>query len=228
MSFGRNPYYQGPVPRQGRVRLTFSRIELLHLAAGIAALTLAFSFLLDDDTGPARFVPNGPDLLAALVAVATGFVLHELAHKLVAQHYGHWAEFRAQFMGLALTVLLAAAVRFLFAAPGAVMIQGRVTPRENGLISLVGPGTNLVIGLVAWIPLAPPGLDVNTGFPRILHLVAFVNALLAGFNLIPLGNLDGRKVLRWNKLVYAVVVVAAIALFVAVVLTTDFPGTENT
>ena len=54
----------------------------------------------------------------------------------------------AHFPGLGLSVLIAAMTGFLFAAPGAVFIQGRVTPRENGLISLVGPGTNFLVSLL--------------------------------------------------------------------------------
>ncbi len=223
----RNPFYAArtPVQRSGPPRLSFSRTELLHLTVGIAALTLAFSFLLDGDTGAARFVPDAMDLVASLVAVATGFVLHEMAHKVVAQHYGHWAEFRAQFTGLGITVLLAATLRLILAAPGAVLIQGRVTPRENGLISLVGPGTNLVVAVGTWIPLLPSfGMDLEASGPRILHVVAFVNALLAVFNLIPFGNLDGRKVMRWNALAYGAVAVAAAALFLAVLVTLGAPG----
>ena len=39
---------------------------------------------------------------------------------------------------------------FTLVAPGAVMIRGRVTRAQNGIISLAGPGTNFLIAAVAW------------------------------------------------------------------------------
>ncbi|MDI6855821.1 MAG: site-2 protease family protein, partial [Candidatus Thermoplasmatota archaeon] len=83
----------------------------------------------------------------ALLAVATGFLLHELMHKLVAQKYGCWAEYRAFPFGLVLALLMSAA-GFVFAAPGAVYIMGSITKKENGKISLAGPLINIVIGAV--------------------------------------------------------------------------------
>src|SRR5687768_5892489 len=142
-----NPFYE-PLDHRGPPRIAFSRTELLHLTLAVVALTLAFSIVLGrQDAGQLPRL-DLPTVLTAFLAVGTGFVLHELAHKVVAQRYGHWAEFRAQFGGLGITVLVAAFTKFLFAAPGAVLIQGRVTPRENGLIRLVGPGMNLLIAAI--------------------------------------------------------------------------------
>lgn len=210
-----NPYFEPP-GRRPRVR--FSRIEVQHLAVAVLFLTVAFAFVLgpSDDVlnlpqHAADTFTNGPLLLAAFGAVSSGFVLHELAHKVVAQRYGHWAEFRAQFGGLAITLAIAVLVKAVFAAPGAVIISGRVTPKENGVISLVGPGTNLLIAAATF----PLGLQVqaDAAVPAIFSTVATINALLAVFNLIPVGPLDGRKVWRWNKVVYFVALaVSAVAL----------------
>ncbi|HLF16762.1 MAG TPA: hypothetical protein VI796_04955 [Candidatus Thermoplasmatota archaeon] len=235
----RNPFYSEaprplrPPPAGGRPfsppqgqaapqpHFHFSGRELGHLAVGIVALTLAVSFLLEEGQPPDNLTPSPESLLVAAVSVLTGFVLHELAHKVVAQAYGHWAEFRAQFAGLGITMAVAAFTHFLFAAPGAVMIQGRVTPRENGIISLVGPGLNAVVALAAWLPALP--LDVSQPGPRLLHIVALVNAVLCIFNLIPVFNLDGKKVLRWNGPVYAVAMVGAVAILAGILLTLGAP-----
>jgi Zn-dependent protease len=45
---------------------------------------------------------------------------------------------------------------------------------------------------------------------------SLINALIAAFNMIPFGMLDGRKVFAWNKTVYITVAVVA---FAAVVVT---------
>jgi Zn-dependent protease len=211
-----NPFYQEPLQHPGPPRIAFSRTELLHLAVAVTALTFAFSIVLGHQAlgEVPRVSPR--TVLTAFLAVGTGFVLHELAHKVLAQRYGHWAEFRAQFGGLGLTVLVAAFTKFLFAAPGAVLIQGRVTPRENGLISLVGPGMNLAIAAACW-PLAW-STNVDTLRATLFGGIAQVNAVLCLFNLVPLGPLDGRKVLAWSKVAYLGALAVAIGTFVLVVL----------
>ena len=40
----------------------------------------------------------------------------------------------------------------------------------------------------------------------------FINSWLALFNMIPLLNFDGVKILRWNKTVYGVIVAISLAL----------------
>lgn len=220
---GYNPFFGGheELHHDGSPRVTFSTTELLHLTLAVVVLSYAFSILLDD-SGGLDFVPTVRSAVAAFAAVASGFVLHELAHKVVAQRYGHWAEFRAHFTGLGLSVLLAVTTGFLFAAPGAVMIQGRVTPRENGVISLVGPGTNFVIAALA-VPFFAFAIDRDAFGPRVFATITGVNALLALFNLIPLDPFDGRKVWRWSKLAYAIAVVASLALFVFSLTLNAFP-----
>jgi Zn-dependent protease len=213
---GDNPFYAGDdLHHAGTPRVSFSGTEVLHLSASVVVLTVSFALFMDG-TGFRVWEVHPMTLLAAFLAVGSGFVLHELAHKVVAQRYGHWAEFRAQFMGLGLTVLLAIFGPILFAAPGAVLIQGRVTPRESGLISLVGPGTNFVLALVAY-PFAW-AVNADAVRPRIGFIVTSINAALCLFNLLPFGPFDGRKVLRWSKVGYAVSLVLAVTLVALVVI----------
>ena len=44
-----------------------------------------------------------------------------------------------------------------------------------------------------------------------------MNALLGTFNLIPLGPLDGVKVIRWNGVVWAVLFIVAVFLMVLII-----------
>ncbi|MDI6887047.1 MAG: site-2 protease family protein [Candidatus Thermoplasmatota archaeon] len=144
----------------------------------------------------------------ALLAVATGFLLHELMHKLVAQKYGCWAEYRAFPFGLVLALLMSAA-GFVFAAPGAVYIMGSITKKENGKISLAGPLINIVIGAVClpFVFLIPQSYILN-----FIVMVYWVNSFLAFFNMLPIYPLDGSKVFRWNTGIYVISFVAALVL----------------
>ncbi len=168
-----------------------SNIELKELFKAWFVISLAFTFAfygLNISPSMLSF------LLISAFTVGFGFVLHEFSHKIVAQHYGAFAEFRADNQMLALAIIMSV-FGFLFAAPGAVFIMGRVTRKQNGMISLAGPLSNFLLALVF--------LFFNLFFPSLLFFYGFkINSWLALFNMLPFGNLDGSKVLNWNKRIY--------------------------
>jgi Zn-dependent protease len=137
-------------------------------------------------------------VLLAVAAALTGFLAHEMAHKLVARRLGYWAEFRMWPTGL-LFSLLTSVAGFLFAAPGATMVGG-MDPRDLrgwGRVGLAGPVSNLLFATGFYLgSLATFGvsLDLSGG----LLFLAVINTLFATFNLLPLGPLDGAKVFRWG------------------------------
>ncbi|MBI2208602.1 site-2 protease family protein [Candidatus Woesearchaeota archaeon] len=144
--------------------------------------------------------------IVSAVTVGTGFLLHELGHKFVAQRYGCFAEFRS-FDQMLLLAIIMSFFGFVFAAPGAVMIAGRIDIRKNGIISAAGPIVNLVLALFF--------LSILFMFPAgLLKILAFygffINSWLALFNMIPVWNFDGAKVLRWDKKVYGIIVAASL------------------
>ncbi|MFC6718236.1 metalloprotease [Natrialbaceae archaeon GCM10025810] len=193
--------------------LTFSDQELFDLAAAWVALSLAFAILMTPIS--TTYVDVGRLLtMAALsfVTVGVAFLLHELAHKVVAVRYGQVAEFRADY-GMLFVALMSALVGFLFAAPGAVYHSGRVSERENAMIALAGPLTNH--GLAAlFLPLSLlPGI-----FGVVGQMGVWINLFLAAFNMLPFGPLDGKSVWNWNKVVFAVVFVPTVAVAGYVVL----------
>ena len=73
-----------------------------------------------------------------LLAVGPAFILHEIGHKIIAKKNGCWAEFRADPKGLQFGIILSFFLGFLFMAPGAVMVAGLVTRRQNGHIAVAG------------------------------------------------------------------------------------------
>ncbi|MBI3413176.1 MAG: site-2 protease family protein [Candidatus Aenigmarchaeota archaeon] len=182
--------------------------EIKDMLLASAALIFIFSY--------PEFLSQPSLLFASAMAIASGFVLHELAHRFVANKFGVTARFAMWKEGLAIALILAIATNgsFVFAAPGAVMInsvrfslRGLVAlgKKEYGIISAAGPVTNLFLAAAFAL------LHSSTADNLFLY-AAHVNVSLALFNMIPIPPLDGSKVISWSLAVWAVII-AAIALF---------------
>jgi len=199
--WGEQPSYSYTVsytPKTSRI-FGFSTKELQHLALGaLLVMGVGFTYFLTTEK-------DLPSLAVLSVAFMLSFLLHELAHKFSAQHFNLWAEFRLTLQG-ALITLLSMFLPFKIIAPGAVMIAGSATRETVGKTSLAGPVTNIILSIVC-IMVAAVGQSL-------FLIVAFINAFLAVFNLIPFGIMDGLKVFRWNKLFWALAFTAAATLTV--------------
>ncbi len=193
------------------MHIKFSKVEIRDLSKAWVAISIAFAIALAGGiiyiTPDFSFLQN---IIFAAVTVGVGFLLHELGHKVVAQRYGCFAEFRADNTML-LVSIVTSFFGFIFAAPGAVMIAGRVSIERNGKISIAGPLVNIILALL----FMTLGLVINDGFLGGLFAFGFfINTWLAIFNLIPIWILDGKKVLAWNKWVYGITVAFAVALLI--------------
>ena len=204
--------YTAPAPIPPRREGVFSEIEVRDIVIAWFALGVAF-FLAETGavfdpsviTSNATFLypimgknfhPTASQIfLISLFSVEPGFVLHELSHKFVAEHYKFWAEFRMWPLGL-LIALATSVIGFIFAAPGATYISGyNISDYENGIISVAGPLTNVAVALV-FLPI----LLFGSGVWELLGFVGlYINLFLATFNLLPIMPLDGAKVFRWSK-----------------------------
>ncbi|MHB1867361.1 MAG: zinc metalloprotease [Nitrososphaerales archaeon] len=193
----------------------FSRREIpsIILAWAVLSIGLSYSFILGLVSG------NTSDLqylVAAAIATATGFILHEMGHKFVAIRRGYVAHFQIWIWGIALTLITAVASggSFLFGAPGAVYIapaaaigaygygyysanQKAADPlQENMLISAAGPGINLAFAIFFLIIYE---LSTTYNFVAILATFGFeLNVGLGSFNMLPVPPLDGYKVFKKN------------------------------
>ncbi|PTD94605.1 metalloprotease [archaeon SCG-AAA382B04] len=181
----------------------FSKREIKELVIAWIILSISISFVFLWNGGLNLFDVFSYQMLfslsVSLPVVGVAFVLHEVGHKLMAQHFGHNAEFRMDTKMLFFALFLAYAGGFLFAAPGAVRIFGRrLSISENGKISLSGPLVNLSFGLLVFLPLSFFGGYL--GFIGTYGVL--INFFLSTFNLLPFGYFDGKKIFRWNKLIY--------------------------
>ncbi|HJJ48586.1 MAG TPA: peptidase M50 [Methanocorpusculum sp.] len=212
----------------------FERRDLLIAWLALScAFTLVFSRLrIGADIGNISVQLILINLAVALIVVAVSFIFHEMAHKYTAIHFGYWAEFRKSTPMLLVSLAIAVITGFVFAAPGATLINtaGReMTKKENGIISVAGPVSNLILS-IPFIILMIAGIITggataavaSTGFIWSLTPQGFcfylgytglmVNAMLALFNMIPAGPLDGKKILKWNPIAFAVVLILAILI----------------
>jgi len=209
----------------GRISFT----ELRDLLLSLVALVFAFSILISKGK-----IPGWETVLIITVGVGTGFLLHEMAHKFVALHFGYGAEYRANRMGL-LFAVAAAFVGFIFAAPGAVMVSKPNMPaefymqdpfgqeelkreikRETLWISLAGPMTNIILTVFFFLALLvspPSGITAQAA-----SFALFINLTLAAFNLLPFGPLDGKKIFDSNRMVWLLVGLPTILLALPVYL----------
>ena len=166
----------------------FSEKEMRHL--GISLLIIAALPIMSW-----KFLLQSPTLaLGAVLIFAAAFLLHELAHKFMAQRLGYWAEFRLNNIGLLIT-LMSFFSNFKIVAPGAVMIAGLMHGDDYGKISVAGPVTNIAQAIVF---LALDLFTTNPGVSVLAYVGVLINSSLALFNLLPFGVFDGAKILRWD------------------------------
>lgn len=185
---------------QPRSLTWFTLTELQHLTIG-AVLVLAVGF------SALRLILPPWALVTAALIVAGAFIIHELGHKFVAQNHGLWAEFRVNPLGVILTVFSIFSP-FKIIAPGAVVIAGPATLAVIGRVSLIGPVTNLLMGggflLLTFV--------THSVLHELAFIGAYINGILAVFNLLPLGILDGHKIFLWDKKAWAAAFLPAIGL----------------
>jgi len=217
------PREEAPAPYEFKVsvqpphaasKFSFSSTEIQHLAlsallvSGVGLSMLRGSIL---NTPPA--------ILTALVLAFTGaFLLHEIAHKIAAQSYGLWAEFRLTLMGAIITLFSIVSPFFKIISPGAVMIAGPADKEVLGKTAVVGPMTNIILCAVSF---ALTFLSTSPLFD-IVVFSAFFNAFIAVLNLLPFGMFDGWKVFKWSKLVWVLAFLSS-ALLLAEILGLYWP-----
>lgn len=153
------------------LRAHWSALVTVFLAAEILAVSLPAAE--PGHTHAAYWLTAGLTGVAFVAAI----LAHELAHAVVARHFG------MPVRSITLWML-----------GGATQLGGEApTPRAEAAVAVAGPAATLVTGGLAWLGawLLPGGLAAAA-----LGWLAVMSLVLAVFNLLPAAPLDGGRVLR--------------------------------
>ena len=186
-------------------KFTLSEVRDLLIAFFFISLCFGILYSGRDMNALANILPM------VMVGVGLGFILHELGHKFVSMRHGYWAEFKIWPQGI-LFALVTSFFGFVFAAPGAVYTYANyITDEINGKISVAGPVVNIILALIflliaTWV-YRSAFTDQNALTIFIVCTLGYsINSYLAVFNMLPIGNLDGSKVMRWNFGIWIIVI----------------------
>ncbi|MEM1574395.1 MAG: AN1-type zinc finger domain-containing protein [Nitrososphaerota archaeon] len=184
----------------------FSKKEVEHLAIGTLLVLLVGLSLFKE------IIFSFFGIILITIIFTISFILHELAHKFIAQKNGLWAEFRLSISGTFLTLISIFLPFFKIISPGAVVIVGITSRKTTGKISMFGPLVNILLGniflLIFYIK--TPYIILN----KIMLYSALFNSMIALINLLPFGILDGYKVFLWNKAIWLIMFIASLSLFI--------------
>jgi Zn-dependent protease len=194
--------------------------ELLHLIIG-ASLIFIIGLIVFYSAQLIRLNLSWAIFLLAGF-YTTAFLFHEFGHRQVAKHFGLQTKFRLLTFGMILTIfgliaglfsLISDSMRLpILALPGAVVVLGLdKVDRTTGLCKAAGPIVNLVYGSILLVTSLIIPKDL---FPLNLFVgyAAALNFMLALFNMIPIGILDGQNIWKWNKAFYVILAGALILL----------------
>jgi Zn-dependent protease len=197
-------YVYGQDPYKRKRPIIFSHKEAQHIGVA-AALVIGIGFSMAWFAFTSNLAAMG--VFAALMTVS--FLVHEMAHKVMAQKAGLWAEFRLTTWGAVLT-FASVFLPLKIIAPGAMMISGQIPSAKEMLkISIAGVITNLIFAVTFLALTFALPIPIFTGA---LFFSAYINSFMALFNLIPFGVLDGYKIFRINKMIWASVFIPSVIL----------------
>ena len=152
------------------------------------------------------------NLIAGLPGIVIAMVIHEYSHARVADLLGDYTPRMQGRLTLnpaahvdPIGLLMLFIVHFGWAKPVQINPYNLQNPRRDDiLISLAGPASNLIVSFVALIIftlLVKFGIPISEGVLVVFKLIIIYNINFAIFNMLPIPPLDGSHILR-NLLPY--------------------------
>lgn len=150
------------------------------------------------------------DIIFGLVVLIISVVLHEVAHGYMANWLGDpTARLQGRLtlnpishvdpvgsIGLpGLLLMLQSPMLIGYAKPVPYNPDNLPGKYDEGLVAFAGPGTNIIIALIFGLAIRFGGVAMPAELIEAFAMVAYINLVLALFNLIPVPPLDGSKVL---------------------------------
>jgi Zn-dependent protease len=155
-------------------------------------------------------------LISRAIVLLIAFTIHELAHAAVATWFGDDTPRMngrltlnplAHLDPMGSLLLLVAGFGWAKPVPVNPYVLGRRSPAAMMWVSLAGPASNLMLAILAAIPIRLGLVSLAAGFApnesffptpaQVLVDFITINLLLMLFNLIPLAPLDGEKILDY-------------------------------
>ena len=193
--------------------------EAVHrrsLFAGFSALELGVIVFTSVFLGLAFMLTNRIDLgspsdwLLYILVAGLAVILHDLVHRYMAWRHNVVTEYKFWFLGTGIMFLTALAFGVVYSSPSRLAINDTkdLTAKQQAVIYGAGPLMSVIVFIVflAVIPFGGYAATVGT-------LGASMNLLTATYSLMPFEPMDGKKVYKWNKLVWAVSFVSLMVLY---------------
>lgn len=174
---------------------TIARNNLLESVIGAIILGAAFVY-----AQYAR-IDLFPFIMMTLIA---GIVLvtHEFVHFYTAQRVGLRADFRLWGAGVIITLLSSVIFREVFGQTVLTTIRDEESSdrRKIALVMLSGPLVSLVLSSAFYI------VSLTQGSVASFAMFGFEMSLMTAFvSFLPIASLDGERVYKWNRLIWAAV-----------------------
>jgi len=186
--------------------------EAWHLLSALLGVSIVWWIQVLRSGGPLTLVP----ILFTVVVIS--IIAHEFSQKLAARWLGLETTFKAWGSGLFLGWLLGLVGGF-FPAYGSTYVKQldwwyALKKDKAGIIFALGPFVSLVLAFAFW---TVPSLTTSSLLVASAKVGYTINLLLVIFNLVPIqaaGGFvwDGKKILAWNKTIWAILVIATSAL----------------